>query len=244
MGNLLERAETTEQDRSAEEIQNLKRRLADVENLDRNGDGFVSRREMQEWLEKEKKEIEQFKTSIQANTISQFHADSLLRERELNDVKMKMLELQKQNDKLSAINDDLEVRLENSKKNLISKNLSKSMDSNNLIENSDSVSEKAKLSDISKTRIADYVNKMLKDNAINSKLIPDYIERKIYTNVIGLVIGLIDNMVDNTSIRFMDHELKFDLRPVIDSIEKENAGLENPDKSSKSLKSKKNKKMR
>ena len=55
-----------------------------------------------------------------------------------------------------------------------------------------------------------YVNEMLKDDEINS-VIPDYIEKKIYKNVFTLVLKLVRNITDSTSIKFLDQELKITL---------------------------------
>lgn len=55
-----------------------------------------------------------------------------------------------------------------------------------------------------------YVNEMLKDEEINS-VIPDYIEKKIYKNVFTLVLKLVRNITDNTSINFLDQEIKLTL---------------------------------
>ena len=51
---------------------------------------------------------------------------------------------------------------------------------------------------------------MLKDDEINS-VIPDYIEKKIYKNVFTLVLKLVRNITDSTSIKFLDQELKITL---------------------------------
>ena len=55
-----------------------------------------------------------------------------------------------------------------------------------------------------------YVDEMLKDEEINS-VIPDYIEKKIYKNVFTIVLKLVRNITDSTSISFLDQELTFTL---------------------------------
>ena len=55
-----------------------------------------------------------------------------------------------------------------------------------------------------------YVNEMLQDEEINS-VIPDYIEKKIYKNVFSLVIKLVKNITDSTSINFMGQELTLNI---------------------------------
>ena len=42
---------------------------------------------------------------------------------------------------------------------------------------------------------------------------PDCIERKIYFNVINLILGLIDETTSNTEIQVLGHSIKFYLQP-------------------------------
>ena len=61
-------------------------------------------------------------------------------------------------------------------------------------------------------RIYSSYDEMLKDEEINS-VIPDYIEKKIYKNVFTLVLKLVRNITDSTSITFLDQELTITLDP-------------------------------
>ena len=68
-----------------------------------------------------------------------------------------------------------------------------------------------KLSDISTAEIDKFVEEILKDPNVNIGYLPDWVERKIYKNVFTIALGLVDKFADTTSVKFLGHELKFDL---------------------------------
>jgi len=121
-------------------------------------------------------------------------------------------ELHTQNILIRSQNQELEKQIK-SLKEIIDK------DKHNLamvrkeLEKDEEETRKAKLEEFYKnldSSIDKYVNEMLKDEEINS-VIPDYIEKKIYKNVFTLVLKLVRNITDSTSISFLDQELKITL---------------------------------
>ena len=52
------------------------------------------------------------------------------------------------------------------------------------------------------------VDDMLENDSINSTMIPDYIERKIYTNVFTILIGIMKEIIDDTSINILNQNIK------------------------------------
>ena len=66
-------------------------------------------------------------------------------------------------------------------------------------------------SDINKETIDQIVHEMVKNNGI--KWIPDWIERKIYTNVIYLVMQLCDSLLQNTQFMVFGHEVEINITP-------------------------------
>ena len=50
---------------------------------------------------------------------------------------------------------------------------------------------------------------MLENENINSSIIPDYVERKIYTNVFTILISIMKEIIDDTSINFLNQNIKF-----------------------------------
>lgn len=121
-------------------------------------------------------------------------------------------EIYNQNELLRSQNQELKKQIK-SLKEIIDK------DKNNLaiakkeLEEQEKKDKKEKLEEFYNnldSSIDKYVNEMLKDDEINS-VIPDYIEKKIYKNVFTLVLKLVRNITDSTSIKFLDQELKITL---------------------------------
>ena len=121
-------------------------------------------------------------------------------------------EIYNQNELLRSQNQELKKQIK-SLKEIIDR------DKNNLaiakkeLEEQEKTDKKEKLEEFYNnldSSIDKYVNEMLKDDEINS-VIPDYIEKKIYKNVFTLVLKLVRNITDSTSIKFLDQELKITL---------------------------------
>lgn len=66
-------------------------------------------------------------------------------------------------------------------------------------------------SDVNKATIDQIVHEMVKHHGI--RWIPDWIEQKIYTNVIYLVLRLADSVFANTKLNIFGHEIKIDIVP-------------------------------
>lgn len=61
------------------------------------------------------------------------------------------------------------------------------------------------------------VNDMLKNNSINSSFIPDYIERKLYINIFTVLISMIKEVIEDTSINIFNQNIKFSMEPLANS---------------------------
>ena len=57
--------------------------------------------------------------------------------------------------------------------------------------------------------ITKFVDNILKNDNINSALIPDYIERQIYTNVFTVFVSLIKEILEDTNINIFNQTIKF-----------------------------------
>jgi hypothetical protein len=57
------------------------------------------------------------------------------------------------------------------------------------------------------------VQKYLSNEMINSPFIPDFIERRIYANIVKLVVGAIKETVESSNINVMGYNLSFNLKP-------------------------------
>lgn len=65
----------------------------------------------------------------------------------------------------------------------------------------------------SKELIQEFVKTMLEDENINIKGIPDCIERKIYENVLTLLLRMMDKILGTTDIHLLNHHIVFDVIP-------------------------------
>lgn len=68
----------------------------------------------------------------------------------------------------------------------------------------------------SKQRLAELVEQLLANKDVNFKLIPDFIERKLYNNVLVLAMALLDEALKNSEVVFLGHKLTFTLSPLPD----------------------------
>ena len=84
--------------------------------------------------------------------------------------------------------------------------------------------QKIKLSKLSEHKIDEFVEEILKNKDINIGYFPDYVEKRIYKNIFTILINLLDNIVDTTSVKLLGHEIKFDFTPQqTEPIENENS---------------------
>ena len=81
----------------------------------------------------------------------------------------------------------------------------------NLLENNNQKAKK-QITEVSKDKIGHYVEKLLENSDTNISYLPDFVEKKIYTNILTVCLNLLDDMLETTSIKFVGHEIAFDLR--------------------------------
>ena len=77
----------------------------------------------------------------------------------------------------------------------------------------EATSQKVKLSNLSEHKIDEFVEEILKNKDINIGYFPDYVEKRIYKNVFTILINLLDNIVETSSVQLLGHEIKFDFSP-------------------------------
>lgn len=70
------------------------------------------------------------------------------------------------------------------------------------------------LSDASKKRLAEVVEQMLANKDINSKWIPDFVERRLYLNTLTLVMALLEEVLGTSEVSFLGHKLTFNVEPI------------------------------
>lgn len=119
--------------------------------------------------------------------------DQRLRHEKLNYEKKKIDAIKNENVKLNKKVKELENAIELIKKNSIPINNNSVKQVENKLKNS----------------IEKLVSEMLKNENVNSSYIPDYVEKKIYTNVFTLLIGMMKEILEDTSINVLNQKISF-----------------------------------
>ena len=112
----------------------------------------------------------------------------------INSLQITIEGLVKENEELKKKIQSLEI--ETSDKNIIVKN-------NNL----DVIEDQLKVS------VESLVSELMKNDNINSDLIPDFVEKKIYENVLTLAISLLKETLEKTRITILNQDITFNLEP-------------------------------
>jgi len=64
---------------------------------------------------------------------------------------------------------------------------------------------------INKDSLRLFVSKMLDKEEINMGYIPDFVEKKLYENILNIILNIIDNILSETSIKIFNHKIVFDV---------------------------------
>lgn len=59
------------------------------------------------------------------------------------------------------------------------------------------------------------VERLLNDEHVNQRFIPDALERRVYHAVIGATIGVIREVAANSYVDFLGHRLSFSFEPLV-----------------------------
>jgi hypothetical protein len=65
---------------------------------------------------------------------------------------------------------------------------------------------------VSREKVDEIVEGFMQNNSVNSALLPDFIERAIYTNVVTLVLGIAEEVLEGTSIEILGHRVELSIR--------------------------------
>lgn len=74
--------------------------------------------------------------------------------------------------------------------------------------------EDASVNDLMDKNINAIVDKFLQNKLVNNRYIPDFIEHRIYTNVIKLIIGLLKETAETSSLNVLGHMVSFKIEPM------------------------------
>jgi len=216
------------------ELLELKNRINSLESVDTNGDGVISRSEFDQMMKQQDSYMKALKEKIESQAEEKYLKDLMNREREVNDAKKEISELRKELDSLKSINNTLEHKL----------TFNSDQYTNDTNINIDIDKKEYEFKDVSKDRINAFVETLLQNKDINIKYLPDAVERQIYRNVFSILLGLMDNLFESTSVKFIGHKLTFSLQPMSDqeiienNQEKEQEQEKNNDKIKDKIKEK------
>lgn len=190
------------------EIQELQDQIKELKSIDRNHDSKISKEELEKWANNKNQELEEFKAKLRADLESQKHIE----------FEAKYIEMQKHIDTLTSINKNLEGKIasrdnnQNLKVSADASGTSSAPSTQNQTNDKNNIINLDK-SEISKSQIDSFVEKLLSDKNVNVKYLPDFVERQIYRNVFTILLGLIENMADSTEIHIMGHRIVMHVAP-------------------------------
>lgn len=119
-------------------------------------------------------------------------------------------QLRRENESLRSINKDLHQRLRDL--TALSNNDTNSDEHPIQSFRNASNTPSMRLTEISKVQLEAYVEKLLDDPKVNSNYIPDFVEESIYRNALGMVLNLLDHILETTKIELLGHQLKLDIQ--------------------------------
>lgn len=195
MGNYFTRSKNTL--KKSDLIEKLTALENEFQRIDKNHDQTINKDEFYNWTkEKEnenKKVIDELKIELEKEitnrTEQKYHS-------ELIDAKIKIDYYEKQID-------DLKKQIEFLHKN-------SNFDQNLTMLVNETEIDMSKLSTL---QIEKFVDKMLQNEKLNISLLPDGVEKKIYKNIISMLMELAKTSLSTTKVCFMGHELKFIIKP-------------------------------
>jgi hypothetical protein len=57
------------------------------------------------------------------------------------------------------------------------------------------------------------VDEFMKDKGLNSSLIPDFLEKRLYKNFLVLALSAMNRVLDTTHVEFLNHRIEFTMKP-------------------------------
>lgn len=65
--------------------------------------------------------------------------------------------------------------------------------------------------------INEIVERYLKNEHVNSTFIPDFIEKRLYRNMLKLVTGILKDTIKNTNVEVLGHKITLSMTPIENS---------------------------
>lgn len=73
--------------------------------------------------------------------------------------------------------------------------------------------DKVRSREISNSNIESFVDDVLADPSVNISLLPDAIERPLYTNLIKIVLNVLQKTLAGIKLDLVNHELSLEINP-------------------------------
>ena len=162
--------------------------------LDTNNDNVVTQDELVGWTEQHKRDLDELKD--QKQTLEQELKS--IQESFRENLATKELRIQQLESELSMerlLKDNLEKQ---------NRSLIKMMDEDDDLGFHSPIAQSV----ISSTLISEYVDEILKNENINIDYLPDSVEKAIYKNVLRLILHLIDEVGEKTTLDLFGHKLR------------------------------------
>lgn len=70
---------------------------------------------------------------------------------------------------------------------------------------------------VSDRRVAELVDRFMRDSSINSRMLPDVIERALYENVVRLLLSGLATVLDNSRVSLLGHSIRLRLEAETDA---------------------------
>jgi len=147
---------------------------------------FITKNEFEEWKSKHQTDLEIFKQNI-----------ITMKDREYTE---KVNDLSKQIDTLKNINKSLEDKLNGD-------------NSNNLISNKKDKIDTPQNKETS-IQIDEIVDRMINNKIMNIKYLPDFVERQLYKNMLSILIGFLNETIQNGSIQLLGQQITLQMTPL------------------------------
>ena len=181
------------------EIRELRHRLANLERIDTDKDGLITKEEFATWQDNQKTTLEHFRQSIVEHEQEKFHTKEIKYQNQI-------IELKKQ---ISTLDTFLKEKQKKSVEILQKTNQNDKLN-NDKLENKDeqnSPGQNNLKSSLSQEQIDSVVDKMIDNQAVNIQYLPDFVERQLYRNIFTILLGLLGEIVDESSINFLGHQI-------------------------------------
>ena len=63
--------------------------------------------------------------------------------------------------------------------------------------------------------IDEIVDRYLADELVNNPRIPDFIEKRLYRNMVKIIIGIIKDTSEHANVEVLGHKITFSMEPIV-----------------------------